>query len=104
VRTTKQKGASRSFECLYRRALGLAKNDSFRGLKALEEVGSIDSPDAVVDALLKMKYQGVAGSADPSTRITRRASLDLRNEVAAILRALHESEAASHVDAAPNHR
>ncbi len=27
--------------------------------KALEEVGSIDNPDAVVDALLKMKYQGV---------------------------------------------
>ena len=27
--------------------------------KALEEVGSLDHPDAVVDAILKMKYQGV---------------------------------------------
>jgi hypothetical protein len=27
--------------------------------KALEEVGSVDNPDAVVDSLLKMSYQGV---------------------------------------------
>jgi branched-chain amino acid transport system substrate-binding protein len=31
----------------------------FMYAKALEQVGSIDNPDAVVDALLKMKYQGV---------------------------------------------
>lgn len=31
----------------------------FMYAKALEEVGSVDNPDAVVDALLKMKYQGV---------------------------------------------
>ena len=31
----------------------------FMYAKALEEVGSIDQPDAVVDALLKMNYQGV---------------------------------------------
>ena len=31
----------------------------FMYAKALEEVGSLDKPDAVVDALLKMKYQGV---------------------------------------------
>ena len=31
----------------------------FMYTKALEEVGSIDKPDAVVDALLKMSYQGV---------------------------------------------
>jgi branched-chain amino acid transport system substrate-binding protein len=31
----------------------------FMYAKALEEVGSIDNPDAVVGALLKMKYQGV---------------------------------------------
>jgi branched-chain amino acid transport system substrate-binding protein len=27
--------------------------------KALEQVGSVDNPDAVVSALLKMSYQGV---------------------------------------------
>ncbi|HEX4765051.1 MAG TPA: ABC transporter substrate-binding protein [Lichenihabitans sp.] len=31
----------------------------FMYAKALEEVGSVDKPDAVVDALLKMQYQGV---------------------------------------------
>lgn len=31
----------------------------FMYAKALEEVGSIDKPDAIVDALLKMSYQGV---------------------------------------------
>ena len=31
----------------------------FMYAKALEQVGSVDKPDAVVDALLKMKYQGV---------------------------------------------
>jgi branched-chain amino acid transport system substrate-binding protein len=31
----------------------------FMYAKALEEVGSVDKPDAVVDALLKMRYQGV---------------------------------------------
>lgn len=31
----------------------------FMYAKALEEVGSVDKPDAVVDALLKMKYQAV---------------------------------------------
>jgi hypothetical protein len=31
----------------------------FMYAKALSEAGSVDNPDAVVDALLKMKYQGV---------------------------------------------
>jgi branched-chain amino acid transport system substrate-binding protein len=35
----------------------------FMYAKALEEVGSVDKPDAVVDALLKMKYQGVVSPA-----------------------------------------
>ena len=38
----------------------------FMYAKALEEVGTLDDPDAVVDALLKMQYQGVV-SAVPLT-------------------------------------
>jgi hypothetical protein len=39
----------------------------FMYTKALEEVGSIDKPDAVVDALLKMSYQGVVSPDVPLT-------------------------------------
>jgi ABC-type branched-subunit amino acid transport system substrate-binding protein len=46
----------------------------FMYAKALEEVGSIDQPDAVVDALLKMKYQGVVSpvplSFNPTHQVT----------------------------------
>ncbi len=46
----------------------------FMYAKALEQVGSVDKPDAVVDALLRMKYQGVVSPSPLSFNATHQVT------------------------------